>query len=140
MLTLLKEIGLDDNTLVMFSSDNGPTYDRLGGTDSEFFESNGPLSGLKGSVYEGGMRVPLIARWPGKIPAGRVTDHLAAFYDVMPTLAEVAGATPPADGDGISPATLTGRGQQKQHEFLLWEFHGYGGQQAVRWAAGKASA
>ncbi len=133
MLALLKELGLDDNTLVMFSSDNGPTYDRLGGTDSEFFESNGPLSGLKGSVYEGGMRVPLIARWPGQIPAGRVTDHLAAFYDVMPTLAEVAGATSPADGDGISfLATLRASGQQKQHEFLLWEFHGYGGQQAVR--------
>ena len=86
MLALLKELGLDDNTLVMFSSDNGPTYDRLGGTDSEFFESNGPLSGLKGSVYEGGMRVPLIARWPGKIPGGRVCDHPAAFYDVLPTL------------------------------------------------------
>ena len=133
MLALLKELGLDDNTLVMFSSDNGPTYDRLGGTDSEFFESNGPLSGLKGSVYEGGMRVPLIARWPGRIPGGRVSDHPAAFYDVLPTLAEVAGATPPADVDGISLLpTLTDRGEQKQHEFLLWEFHGYGGQQAVR--------
>ena len=132
LLTLLKELGLDDNTLVMFSSDNGPVYDRLGGTDSEFFESNGPLSGLKGSVYEGGMRVPLIARWPGKIPGGRVSDLPAAFYDVLPTLAEVAGASPPAGIDGISLLpTLTDRGEQKQHEFLLWEFHGYGGQQAV---------
>ncbi len=133
MLTLLKELGLDDNTLVMFSSDNGPVYDRLGGTDSEFFESNGPLSGLKGSVYEGGMRVPLIARWPGKIPSGRVSDLSAAFYDVLPTLAEVAGASPPPGVDGVSLLpTLTDRGEQKQHEFLLWEFHGYGGQQAVR--------
>lgn len=133
MLALLKELGLDGNTLVMFSSDNGPTYDRLGGTDSEFFESNGPLNGLKGSVYEGGMRVPLIARWPGKIAGGRVSDHPAASYDVLPTLAEVAGASPPTDVDGISfLATLTDRGEQEQHEFLLWEFHGYGGQQAVR--------
>ena len=79
------------------------------------------------------MRVPLIARWPGKIPGGRVSDHPAAFYDVLPTLAEVVGATPPTDVDGISfLPTLTDRGEQKQHEFLLWEFHGYGGQQAVR--------
>jgi arylsulfatase len=133
MLALLKELGLDDNTLVMFTSDNGPTYDRLGGSDSEFFESNGPLSGLKGSVYEGGMRVPLIARWPGRIPGGRVSDLPAAFYDVLPTLAEVAGTAPPKGVDGISfLPTLTDGGQQKQHEFLVWEFHGYGGQQAVR--------
>lgn len=133
VLALLKELGLNDNTLVIFTSDNGPTYGRIGGADSEFFHSAGPLSGLKGTVSEGGIRVPMIARWPGKIPAGRVTDHVSAFWDVLPTLAEVAAVQPPPHGDGISfLPTLLGSGPQKQHEFLLWEFYGYGGQQAVR--------
>lgn len=133
IFALLKELGLDERTLVLFSSDNGPTYDRLGGSDSEFFASAGPFSGLKGSVYEGGIRVPLLARWPGKIQPGRVTDHVCAFYDVLPTLAEVAGAKPPAATDGISfLPTLLEAAPQPRHEFLLWEFYGYGGQQAVR--------
>ncbi len=133
ILALVKELGLDSNTLVMFTSDNGPTYDRLGGSDSDFFESAGPFRGLKGSAYEGGIRVPMIARWPGKIEPGAVTDHLSAFWDVMPTVAEVAGAQAPDDTDGISfLPTLLGTEEQKPHEFLLWEFHGYGGQQAVR--------
>ena len=138
MLALLKELGLDENTLVMFSSDNGPTYDRLGGSDSEFFESNGPLSGLKGSVYEGGMRVPLIARWPGKIPAGRVSDH---FGGVLGRAADAGRSRRGHAADGRRrhqlPADAAGRGGQKQHEFLLWEFHGYGGQQAVRMGSWK---
>ena len=139
IMGLLKELGLDDNTLVMFSSDNGTTHLEKE-ADYEFFNSVGPLSGLKGSVYEGGIRVPMIARWPGKIKPGTVTDHISAFWDVMPTLAEVAGAKTPPNIDGISfLPTLLGKGKQKEHEFLLWEFHGYRGQQAVRLGDWKGS-
>jgi len=139
IMALLAELDLDDNTLVMFSSDNGTTHlDKE--VDYEFFESVGPLRGLKGSLYEGGIRVPLIARWPGKIQPGTTTDHLTAFWDVMPTIAEVTGAETPAGIDGISFApTLLGRpDDQKQHEFLYWEFPGYGGQQALRMGDWKA--
>ena len=135
VMDLLRELKLDDNTLVIFTSDNGPTYERLGGSDSEFFHSAGVFRGLKGSVYEGGIRVPLIARWPGHIAAGSVNDHICAFWDLLPTLAEIAGAGDriPGDIDGLSLVpTLLGRGDQKSHEFLYWEFPAYGGQQAVR--------
>ncbi len=135
----LKALGLDDNTLVMFSSDNGPTFNRLGGSDSDFFKSAGDFKGLKGSLYEGGIRVPLIARWPGKIAPGQVSDHLSAFWDIMPTLADITGTTAPGDIDGISIApTLLGRDTQPAHDFLYWEFPGYGGQQAVRMGEWKA--
>ncbi len=136
ILDLLKELGLEDDTLVLFSSDNGPVHDGVGGSDSAFFESAGPLRGLKGSVYEGGIRVPLIARWPGKIRAGTTTDLPCYFPDVMPTLMEIVGATAilPKDIDGVSFApTLLGRAEkQVRHDYLVWEFAGYGGQQAVR--------
>ena len=134
ILSLVDELGLADDTLVLFTSDNGPTYDRLGGSDSEFFESAGPFRGLKGSLYEGGIRVPLVAKWPGKIPAGVTADHQAAFWDVLPTLTEIVGAQNPTGIDGLSFApTLLGRSEQQQkHEFLYWEFPAYGGQQAVR--------
>lgn len=129
----IKKLGLDDNTLIIFTSDNGPTFNRLGGSDSEFFESNKPFTGLKGDVLEGGIRVPMVARWPGKIKAGSVSDHVAAFWDVMPTLAELAGTKAPAKTDGISfLPTLLGKSNQKKHEYLYWEFPSYGGQQAVR--------
>lgn len=133
----LEQHGLTEQTVVLFTSDNGPTYDRLGGSDSEFFASAGPLRGLKGSLYEGGIRVPLVARWPGQIPAGTESDHISAFWDLLPTLCEFAGVDVPAGLDGISfAATLRGEAeQQTAHEFLYWEFPGYGGQQAVR--AGK---
>lgn len=133
IFALLEELGIDDNTLVMFSSDNGTTHlDKE--VDYEFFESVGPLRGLKGSLYEGGIRVPMIARWPGKIKPGAVTDHPSAFWDVMPTIAEVTGTKAPEGIDGISFApTLLGRPeQQKQHDYLYWEFPAYGGQQALR--------
>jgi arylsulfatase len=133
IMELLQELGIDRETLVMFSSDNGTTHlDKE--VDYEFFESVGPLRGLKGSLYEGGIRVPMIARWPGRIRAGQVTDHVSAFWDVMPTIAEVTGTTAPKGIDGISfAATLLGRPEeQAKHEFLYWEFPGYGGQQAVR--------
>jgi len=133
VVALLKELGLEEKTLVMFSSDNGPTHGGVGGSDSEFFASAGPFRGLKGSLYEGGIRVPFIARWPGKIRPGGTSDLPCAFYDVLPTLCEVAGAEVPPETDGISfLPTLLGREGQKRHDFLYWEFPGYGGQQAVR--------
>lgn len=129
----LKDLGLDDNTLVIFSSDNGPTFNRLGGSDSDFFKSAGPFRGLKGSLYEGGIRVPMIARWPGKIAPNTVSDHLSAFWDIMPTLADVSGTQAPAGIDGISLLpSLLGEANQATHEYLYWEFPAYGGQQVVR--------
>jgi arylsulfatase A-like enzyme len=139
IMALLKELGLDQNTLVMFSSDNGTTHlDQE--VDYEFFDSVGPLRGLKGSLYEGGIRVPMIARWPGKIEPNSTSDHISAFCDVLPTIAEIAGAQSPEGIDGVSFApTLLGRPeQQKQPEHLYWEFGGYGGQQAVRMGKWKA--
>lgn len=128
---LLKELELDGRTLVLFSSDNGPTY--AGGVDAEFFNSAGPFRGLKGDVYEGGIRVPMIARWPGQIEGGRTSDHISALWDVLPTLCEITGAQPPEHIDGISFApTLLGKGRQREHEYLYWEFPAYKGQQAVR--------
>jgi len=138
IMALLKELDLEDNTLVMFSSDNGTTH--LGKeADYEFFESVGPLRGLKGSLYEGGIRVPMIARWPGKIKPGTTTDLQSAFWDVMPTIAEATGCDLPEGIDGISfLPTLLGRTDQREHEFLYWEFGGYGGQQALRMGDWKA--
>lgn len=135
----LKSLGLDENTLVMFSSDNGTTFLKQE-VDYEFFESVGPLRGFKSSLYEGGIRVPMIARWPGKIEASTTSEHLSAFWDVMPTMAEVAGVKPPQETDGISfLATLLGKpGTQQKHDFLYWEFAGHGGLQAVRMGDWKA--
>jgi len=132
---LLKELGLEENTLVIFSSDNGPTY--AGGGDAGFFESAGPLHGLKGSVWDGGIRVPFIARWPGRIKSGSDSDHVAAFWDFLPTCAESLGVQPPEGIDGISILpTLLGRAeQQREHEYLYWELNG---QQAARMGDWKA--
>jgi len=131
IMALLKELSLEKNTLVIFSSDNGPTY--AGGVDYEFFKSAGPLRDLKGMLYEGGIRVPMIARWPGHIKSGTESAHISAFWDVMPTLCEIANAPIPPDTDGISFApTLLGSGIQNKHAYLYWEFLSYGGQQAVR--------
>ncbi|HKB06302.1 MAG TPA: arylsulfatase [Gemmataceae bacterium] len=135
LMDLLKELKLDENTLVIFSSDNG-AIGGFAGTDNQFFKSNGDLRGMKGSLYEGGIRTPLIARWPGRIKPGTMTDLPTAFWDVLPTLCEVAGAEVPTDIDGLSfLPTLLGKKGQKRHEHLYWEFPSYGGQQAVR--AGK---
>lgn len=134
ILDLLDELDLADDTIVMFSSDNGASY--AGGVDMKFFNSVGALRGRKGDLYEGGIRVPMIARWPGKIAGGSETDHLSAFWDVMPTLAELAGTEIPATTDGVSFApTLLGNGDMGEQEiapYLYWEFAGYGGQQVVR--------
>lgn len=136
ILDLVKELGLDERTLVMFSSDNGPTHGGVGGSDSSFFRSAANLRGLKGDVYEGGLRTPLLARWPGKIKPGTVSDLPSYFPDMMPTLLDMIGAADacPKNSDGISFApTLLGQpDKQRRHNFLFWEFAGYGGQQAVR--------
>lgn len=123
----------------MFTSDNGPTYNRIGGSDSDFFESNKPFSGLKGSLHEGGIRVPLVVWWPGKIEPGSVSDHMGAFQDFLPTIAEIANNEYQHDIDGLSfYPTLFGRDEQLQHPHLYWEFPSYGGQVAVRMDKWKA--
>jgi arylsulfatase A-like enzyme len=130
ILDKLAELGLDRRTIVFFTSDNGPSVE--GGSDPEFFDSNGPFRGVKRDVYEGGIRVPMIAWGPGRIPAGRTSDQVWAMWDVLPTLAGLAGANAPAGLDGISMApSLTGRRQQP-HDALYWEFHEQGSKQAVR--------
>ncbi|MFN0085951.1 MAG: sulfatase-like hydrolase/transferase, partial [Blastocatellia bacterium] len=150
ILALVKELGLDQDTIVIFTSDNGGAFGtvtkefeflpgRMGGTDYVFFESTGKFRAFKGSVYEGGIRVPFLARWPGRIKPGSVSDLPAVFYDVMPTLCEIAGARPPRETDGVSLApTLLGTTGQRRHEFLFWDFGGYGGQQAMRMGDWKA--
>ncbi|UWX54879.1 arylsulfatase [Maribacter litopenaei] len=131
----LKKEGLYDNTLIIFSSDNGVTF--TGGTDGTFFNSSGPFGEErgkgKGFVYEGGIRVPMIASWPGHIQPGTRTDHVSAQYDVMATLSALIGFEKPSDTDGISflPTLLQEKGQQ-DHDFLFWEFPEYGGQVAIR--------
>ncbi|MGM0620049.1 MAG: arylsulfatase [Bacteroidota bacterium] len=128
----LKELGVYENTLIIFTSDNGPHME--GGADPDYFDSNGPLKGYKRDLYEGGIRVPMIAVWNGKIVAGSETDHISAFWDVYPTFAEITGAKIPENTDGISilPTLLGNEEQQKEHEYLYWEFHELGGRQAVR--------
>ncbi|MHC5002813.1 MAG: sulfatase-like hydrolase/transferase, partial [Planctomycetota bacterium] len=129
MLALLDELGLAEDTIVLFTSDNGPTFN--GGTDSAFFRSAGPLRGLKTMLYEGGIRVPLVVRWPGRIEPGTVSDHVGAFWDILPTLAEITGFVAPSDVDGLSfaPTLLGEPSRQAEHEALYWE---YRGGQAVR--------
>ena len=134
IVSLVRELGLDDNTLFVFTSDNGPAYDGIGGTDADFFHSAGPFRGMKGSLYEGGFRVPTLARWNGKIPVGTTSDRVSGFEDWLPTLLEIAGAKDsiPHEIDGLSLApTLLGR-SQPERAFLYREFPSYGGQQSVR--------
>ena len=131
----LKELDLYDNTLIIFSSDNGPTY--AGGADTPFFDSARPFrterGWAKGFLHEGGIRVPMIAAWSGRIAPGSTSDHLSAFYDVMATLCDLTGVPAPKGSDGISfLPTLLGEEQENRHEFLYWEFPAYNGQQAVR--------
>ncbi len=133
LVALLKELGLADNTVILFTSDNGTTH--LGDeVDYEFFQSVGPLRGLKGSLYEGGIRVPLVAHWPGRIAPGATSDLPGVNYDLAATLAEIAGVEYAKGTDGVSilPTLLGQAERQKKHEFLFWDFGGYGGQTAVR--------
>ncbi len=117
----LQTLGLDSNTLVFFTSDNGPCV--TDSHDPDFFNSNGPFHGYKRDLLEGGLRVPMIARWPGKVPAGKTSDQVWTFWDVMPTLAELAGLPAPKDIDGISmlPAIL-GQEQPESHDYLYWDY------------------
>ena len=139
LTALLKERGLDENTVIFFTSDNGATYD-IGGAASDFFNSGGGLRGAKGSMYEGGIRVPLIARWPGRIKPGTTTDALGAFQDFIPTLGAIAGAeVPSTDGVNLLPTLLSERSPAADaRPALYFEFPGYGGQRAVRMGPWKA--
>lgn len=134
LLALLAELHLDERTIVVFTSDNGPLYDKIGGTDTEFFNSAAGLRGRKGSYYEGGFRTPCVVRWKGRIAAGGTSDRVVGFEDWLPTLLELVGArdATPGDLDGISFApTLLGV-RQEPRPFLYREAPGYGGQQCVR--------
>ncbi|MDY4459869.1 MAG: arylsulfatase [Alloprevotella sp.] len=132
IMAKLEEKGLADNTVLIFTSDNGPHEE--GGADPSFFNRDGLLQGVKRSTYEGGIRIPFIVRWPGKVAAGSVNDHQLAFYDLMPTFCDIAGienyeeryrnkqvANDYFDGLSFYP-TLTGEGEQQPHEYLYWEF------------------
>jgi len=137
LMAKLTELGLDEQTIVIFSSDNGPHKE--GGADPKFFQSSGPFRGIKRDLYEGGIRVPFIVRWPGKIKPGTASSYMGAFWDLLPTLTEVAGEKPPKDIDGISfLPTLLGQTQTNRHDFLYWEFHERGFQQAARMGDWKA--
>jgi len=138
ILDLLGDLGISKDTLVIFSSDNGPTS--AGGADPQFFDGNGPLRGIKFELYEGGIRCPFIAWWPGTIKPGTESAHLSAHWDMLPTFAELAGVKPPAGLDGISMVPLlTGHeADQTAHENLYWEAYNNGGQQAVRRGPWKA--
>lgn len=127
----VEELGIANNTIIVFSSDNGPHEE--GGADPEYFDSNGPFKGVKRDLYEGGIRVPMIVSWPDKIKQNTHTDHVSAFWDVFPTVSEIAGVDVPDNLDGISfLPTLLGNEKQLNHEYLYWEFHEKGGRQAVR--------
>jgi len=135
LIQKLKQIGQYENTLIIFTSDNGPTY--AGGADTQFFNSAGIFGEKKGRgkgfVYEGGIQVPMIASWPGTIQPGTTTDHISAFWDVLPTLCELGRAPIPENTDGISfVPTLLKKKKQDHHAYLYWEFPSYNGQQAVR--------
>ena len=134
IVTHLKKKGIYENTVIFFSSDNGPTY--LGGVDFNYFESSKPFTNgfgrTKGFLYEGGIRVPLIVSWPNHIEPGSKSNHISAFYDLMPTLCDIAGTAAPEAIDGISFKSTLLNKKQKQHDFLYWEFPAYQGQQAVR--------
>jgi arylsulfatase A-like enzyme len=138
LLDRLKKHGLDEKTLIFFSSDNGPH--REGGNDPDFHDSNGPLQGIKRDLYEGGIRVPMMARWPGHVPAGTTSDLVGAFWDVLPTLAGLCGGKTPDGLDGISfvPTLLGQSERQKPHDSLYWAFYERGGSRALRMGKWKA--
>ena len=134
LLAKLKELGLDKKTIVLFTSDNGPH--REGGANPDFNDSNGPLRGQKRDLYEGGIRVPMIARWPGKVRPGATTSLISAFWDFLPTACDLVGAKVPTGIDGISCLpTLLGRGEQKKHEYLYWEYYGLRAVRMGKWKA-----
>mgnify|MGYP001764476988 CR=1 FL=1 len=133
MISRLKELGIYKNTVIIFTSDNGPAS--TAGSDPDWFGSAEPFRGSrgfgKGSLNEGGIRIPLIVSWPGVTEPGTVTDHISAFQDILPTLSEIGGSERPEGTDGLSFLPVLRGDRQKQHEYLYWEFPEYGGQQAV---------
>lgn len=133
LLDRLNELGLAGNTLVLFSSDNGPHMESR--NNPPRFNPSGPFRGIKRDLYEGGIRVPCIARWPGKIQPGRESDHVGYFGDLMATLCDLARVKAPAGIDSVSflPTLLGQDGSQRRHEYLYWEFYEGGSAQAVRW-------
>ena len=136
LLAKLTELGLEKNTIVIFASDNGPHLEA--GADPDYFNSNGNLRGYKRDMYEGGIRTPMLVRWPSKVKAGSESNHVSAFWDILPTFAEIAGAENPEGINGMSfLPSLLGK-KQKQHEYLYWEFHEQGGKMAVRMGNWKA--
>lgn len=146
ILKRIEEMGVADNTIVVFTSDNGTTHPgsdpnfHIGGVDAPFFNSTAGLRGWKGSVYEGGIRVPCIVRWPGKIPSGTISHEPSYFPDWFPTLTQAAGLTAPEglDGENLGPMLLGERECLNRKEPLIWEFAGYGGQVALREGKWKA--
>lgn len=133
LMAELKTLGLDDNTVVFFSSDNGVTF-LVPETLAHFFHSALGYRGMKGDLYEGGIHTSFIARWPGHIQAGSTNDHVGAFWDMLPTFCDLAGAPTPANADGLSivPTLLGKATEQKRHDWLYWEYHSSGSSQAVR--------
>tara|TARA_B100001741_G_scaffold212662_1_gene176040 strand:+ start:472 stop:1881 length:1410 start_codon:yes stop_codon:yes gene_type:complete len=130
ILSVLKELNIDDKTIVMFSSDNGPHQE--GGHKMEFFNSNSFLRGMKRDLYEGGLRVPFLVRWPGHVPAKKVSHHISGFQDIFPTMLEIAKVRSKYKVDGISiTPTLLDKKGQKQHNYLYWEFEEHGGSRAI---------
>ena len=138
IMNKVNELGIADNTIIVFTSDNGPHTE--GGADPDYFNSNGPLKGFKRDLYEGGIRVPMIVKWPGKIKEGSKSELISAAWDIFPTVSEMLGLKTPKGLDGISilPELLGNKENQKQHEYLYWEFHEKGGRQAVRMGDWKA--
>jgi len=136
LMAKLTELGIEKNTIVIFASDNGPHKEA--GADPDFFNSNGDLRGYKRDMYEGGIRTAMLVKWPGKVKEGSKSDHISAFWDILPTFAEITGAEVTSETDGISfLPELLGK-KQKQHEYLYWEFHEQGGKAAVRMGNWKA--
>ena len=133
---LLAELGIEKDTLILFASDNGAHHE--GGADPEFFDSNGPFRGIKRDLYEGGIHTPFFVTWPGTIQAGQSSDHISAFWDVLPTIADLTGESVTGDIDGISFAPVLVGGEQPEHDYLYWEYVLQGeARQAVRFGKWK---
>ncbi|MGH2623018.1 MAG: arylsulfatase, partial [Sphingobacterium sp.] len=132
ILDKIEALGLTENTIILFSSDNGAH--REGGADPSFFQSTSDFKGYKRDLYEGGIRTPLLVSWKNHIPAASTSQHLGAFWDILPTLQQIIGSKKEENTDGLSLLpTLVKKGKQKQHQYLYWEFHEDGGKQALRY-------
>lgn len=139
IMQTLEEEGLADNTIVVFASDNGPHIEA--GATPGYFGSSGGFRGVKRDLYEGGIHIPFIVRWDGKVKPGSVSEHVSAFWDFLPTMADILGVSDEHHTDGISfLPELTGEGIQEEHDYLYWEYHRAGGRQAVRKGNWKAVA